>query len=462
MSMDIEEAKVLEETLQRIKTSLNQRFEKNADLYVPIEDIERIRLAVNQGDFGLIKGLQQTKYPAEILVKLVIKNAWLIQNGSKLKSNFKVVQEVMAACNPDFLDALMQEEVFSNKCDISKIIKRLLIGSYLSIVDKNKCRSFLESNIDFLRNPYLRAVCITRVYEEGSAEDKYQVIENYMRHYPELSDEIKVLRQLFEEEKENVSFARFIFNKQFGPDETKTYNFWRNVFTADFYATVLNHAISYLSRKRSDSDIENCKNVLNRVQPLIVYGDPCLLPFLGCIEAFLRYNTGDNDKKQKIVSNIYHNIKLKNPSLASDMEGIMRNFGIDATVGDLPDIDGILEILNKRFCSEGKIKFLTIAFDKQYYADVDYKIDYLYDNTFDSERVVNLLKNLMKMRQSKFKYLQCFITRFARIDRNYAQYAINYINENNILRKRIKYPERDVIHDFVKNWDFELYRQLTE
>ncbi len=462
MNMDIEEAKVLEETLQRIKTSLNQRFEKNADLYVPIEDVERIRLAVCQGNFGLIKGLQQTKYPAEILVKLVIKNAWLIQNGSKLKSNFKVVQELMAVCNPDFLDALMQEEVFSNKCDISKIIKLSLIGSYLNIVDKNKCRFFLESNVDFLKNPFLRANCITRVYEEGPAEDKYQVIENYIRNYPELADEIGVLKKLFEGDNTSSTFASFIFKNQFEPAETKNYKFWRRVFTADFYAEVLVHAKYYLTRKRNDSDIENCKIVLNRAQPLAMYGDACLLAFLECIEAFLRNSIGDKAKKHKIVSNIYHSIKPKNPSLASSMEEIMRKYGVDAKVGELPDIDGILKILNGYSVSEKTINFLTIAFDKRYNTDIDTKIDYLYDNSFDGERVANLLKNLMKIRQSNFKYLQCFIIRFARINRNYAQYAINYINDNNILRKRIMGPERDVIHDFVKSADFKLYRQLTE
>ena len=465
MSMDIEEAKVLEETLQRIKTSLNQRFEKNADLYVPIEDVERIRLAVFQGNFGFIKGLQQTKYPAEILVKLVIKNSWLIQNRTKLKFNFKVVQEVMAACTPDFLDTLMQEEVFSNKCDISKIIRLLIIETYLNTVDKNKCRLFLEGNEVFLRNPHLRAGCIARVYEDGPAEDKYWVIESFMRSYPELADESKVLKKLFEEEKENVDFANFIFNKQFGPTETKTYKFWRSIFTAEFYAVVLEFAKFYFSRKRSDSDIENCKKVFNRIQPLIVYGEPCLLPFLQCIEAFLRNNTGDNAKKHKIVSNIYHNIKYKNPNLASEMEDIMRNFGVDATVGELPEIDGILEILNERFCSEGKINFLTIAFDKRYYADVDQRIMYLYDKAYENERVVDLLKNLMKTRQSKYKYLQCFIIHFARSNKHYAEYAVDYITKNNILRKKhreIKDPEREVIHDFVKNWDFELYRQLTE
>ena len=275
-----------------------------------------------------------------------------------------------------------------------------------------------------------------------------------MRRYPELADEIEVLKKLFDGDNKSVTFPGFIFKKQFEPAETKNYKFWRRIFTADFYAEVLAHAKFYLTRKRSDSDIENCKNVLNRAQPLTLYGGACLLAFLECIEAFLHNSTCDKAKKHKIVSNIYHSIKQKNPSLASGMEEIMKNYGVDAKIGELPDIDGILKILNGYSVSEKKINFLTIAFDKQYCTDIDNKIAYLYDNSFDSERVANLLKNLMKMRQSNFKYLQCFITRFARLNRNYAQYAINYINENNILRKRIMGPERDVIHDFVKNWDF--------
>ena len=36
---------VLKETLERIQKALNQRFEKNADLYIPVEEIERIKEA---------------------------------------------------------------------------------------------------------------------------------------------------------------------------------------------------------------------------------------------------------------------------------------------------------------------------------------------------------------------------------------------------------------------------------
>lgn len=457
---------VLKETLERIQKALNQRFEKNADLYIPVEEIERIKEALYEGKYGLLEGLMKAnKYPAEILTKVFIKNAWLIGLSKKGKHAYGPLFEVMGNCKHTYLDELMSTEVFNNSLDMDKKIRIKLIENYIHITDKNICSALFCANAEFLNNPRLRVRCLLKVNEKEKSQNMYDIIQSEAEKHPGIISEIAIFRRYFASRCNEASMHSFIFNKQFGPTESANHKFWRDVFPDTFYEGIINLAKNYMIEHRRINDyngFNDCRQVLNKVFPLSIRNENCIEAFLNCVNEFLISCEGEKGWRDKCISNIYIKCREQNMSYISMFEDLMKKHNVCIENKELPDIDGILQILAEQNISSGKWHFLAIAFDKQYSEDVDTKVEYLYKKSNRSERVIELLQQLMNTRQTKFQYLVCYISKFAKINDKYRKYAMKYVHDNNILRKSIRNRFRVTIHDFVKKTDFAAYRNWTK
>ena len=93
--MDTEEQKALFDALQRVERSLDERFEKDVSLYIPVEAVEDIKEQLYKGNYDYINNLYKArKYSAEILTNVVIKNAWLMPN-----KKYAALKSVINECN---------------------------------------------------------------------------------------------------------------------------------------------------------------------------------------------------------------------------------------------------------------------------------------------------------------------------------------------------------------------------
>ena len=78
--MDEKDVVALADAYGRINDSLNERFEQDIRLYIPMEGLENLKKMIYHGEYDkLVEKYTLKKYSAEVLANVWIKNAWLMR-----------------------------------------------------------------------------------------------------------------------------------------------------------------------------------------------------------------------------------------------------------------------------------------------------------------------------------------------------------------------------------------------
>ena len=85
-------------TVNRIKASLNKRYEKDAELYISYQDTLRIKHHIFAREYEAIENLIQAQIVSPTVVaRVVVKNLWLLENLSK--GDLKKLNVILNRCD---------------------------------------------------------------------------------------------------------------------------------------------------------------------------------------------------------------------------------------------------------------------------------------------------------------------------------------------------------------------------
>lgn len=213
-------------TVKRITESLNRRFEKNADLYVSNQDIHKIKNALRNSNIKLItKWFEQKKHSADILSKVILRNAWLMKPLDRNK--LRPLMPIFRRCEATLFIEIM-EEVLSGQIDVPENFRAMLERLFYERVSIEKCQEVLEAGH---RNLSLLAICFRRsINHTSSSEQLYKEAKQHFISYPNLQNKINSLSITHLEATQQEQLAQIIFENEILPVE-RPHWFWRNTFS---------------------------------------------------------------------------------------------------------------------------------------------------------------------------------------------------------------------------------------
>lgn len=77
--MEKAEWDALQATLARVKKTMDQRFEKDAELYIDQPNIEWLKRKLREKNYELIKDRLTSGLAPEALTRVIVENAWLLR-----------------------------------------------------------------------------------------------------------------------------------------------------------------------------------------------------------------------------------------------------------------------------------------------------------------------------------------------------------------------------------------------
>lgn len=455
--MDTEEQKALFDALQRVERSLDERFEKDVSLYIPVEAVEDIKEQLYKGNYDYINNLYKArKYSAEILTNVVIKNAWLMPN-----KKYAALKSVINECNINYLKSLMSEYIFENRLDMAADFRNNLIELYLKRALVEDCQKLLDDDAMILHNPYLRAICVRRSLAKETPLNKYKCLNQFAHQYPAIISNDKcssVLKDLFRDDDFDASLCQEIFDDQFSRNSNEMF-FWRNCLPSSGIEFILQDMVNYFEQNPENK--KKCRNLCNRIA-IFLTKEPKLFVsyFVKACQILTEYcqneairkvlvKTKDEDKKQILIDALTQ----ANISVPGDNDT------------NLPDLSELEEDLGEAYITPGKMRYLTTMFNIQYPGQFD-KLNEMAEwcgtnNCYDN--FVEFCLILVETCRSN-KYLLYTIENIAvnhepKVDNR----VLQYIEEQDILRAgRLNEELRDKVSTFVKEHDFDLFCRLTE
>ena len=102
--MDRNEMDAVIGALKRINRCLDERFEKDADLYIASEQVEDIKKIIYKGNYAKIAkecSPQLKIFSPRAMVNVLIKNAWLMRNTC-----YKKLRPVFESCEFFYLQSI--------------------------------------------------------------------------------------------------------------------------------------------------------------------------------------------------------------------------------------------------------------------------------------------------------------------------------------------------------------------
>lgn len=244
-------------TVERIGDSLNRRFEKDADLYISNQEIQKIKNVLRTSNLTVIVNwFQHKKHSPEILTKIILRNAWLIRPIHYEKMND--LKPIFESCTPKlFLE--IAEEIVENKIDAPLNLKRILEPLYYGKIPVEKCEKILEDGHNDLR---ILEICFHRTIRNISSSNKvYSICKRYFKKYPNLEKNIRAIDVIHLEKNQQEKFANAIFEDEIILVQEPR-QVWINTFN-EFGKTAFDLAVTYLTY--SEFKDPNQKKIVNGV-----------------------------------------------------------------------------------------------------------------------------------------------------------------------------------------------------
>ena len=455
----------LQTVLARVDKTVDQRFEKDAELYISQPEIEKIKHKMYQGEYGMIVGMIKAGYVPEIITKVVIENAWLLPNN-----RYKLLLDIIKQCQPIYLNKMTG--ILMEKYDLPKSFRDELIGIYLDKVDSRTAEALIKAESEgkgllFLHNPKLRVRCLGAALCQLSPLEKYQRFKNYVEGREEIytSPQWETLDSIFKEEFLQKVVLDAIFQDNFMQENTPGYKYWYHVFTDRCKLTeMLVRAGMALSTNGQNYSL--CTNLWNRIVPSI-RDDQALQEIL----PFIRQAAPNWSAKlsQNLSRKIVQRLGKVKPEWRNQVIQVFQSVGIQVQDqdDDLPDLDGISRELQLfDIIREGKYRYLAVSFHKRYKKQVRENLELLYSKMDDESHFEEFCFVLTEKYPFYPPYLIYVIEEFVDKDGDkdclVVERLLDHIKVNNLLRsKKLHQNEKEQIVNFVKEKDFELFVQLT-
>ena len=147
-------------TVNRIKASLNKRYEKDAELYISYQDTLRIKHHIFAREYEAIENLIQAQIVSPTVVaRVVVKNLWLLENLSK--GDLKKLNVILNRCDTATLCSVM-ERIDENSIEINLELKASISKIYYGKAPESVCLDYLNKSekVDpgILKNCFIRVI----------------------------------------------------------------------------------------------------------------------------------------------------------------------------------------------------------------------------------------------------------------------------------------------------------------
>lgn len=122
---------LLNDTLQKIYASLNKRFEKDADLYISIQDEYEIKKHLCNEAYGAVVDMAKARgISPDIIVKVIMRNAGVldVKNSKKFEKELKPILENARYKTLQY----MMEDILCNTVYMQKKIRHILFSYYMN------------------------------------------------------------------------------------------------------------------------------------------------------------------------------------------------------------------------------------------------------------------------------------------------------------------------------------------
>ena len=201
--MSVEQVE-LANTLKRIKTSLNKRYEKDAELYISYQDTLVIKKHLYNKEYESINDMVRNGIHSPAIVSRVIaKNLRLIHSA-----DITVVEEnlrsIMNCCDWRFLKSI-KEQIDDNTIEASMDVKQFILKIYYSLAPVEECIHYLN-NAEHFENDTVKSCFKRMVKNAETIDDKIQAIEKYSEKYIFIENDrhilIQAINQMSDEDQE--------------------------------------------------------------------------------------------------------------------------------------------------------------------------------------------------------------------------------------------------------------------
>jgi len=454
--MDKNEMDSILGALERINRSLNERFEKNADLYIAPETVEKLKKLIYVGNYPHIAKYctVMKKFSAEVLANVLIQNAWLMRSPK-----FEQLQPVFEECNKNYLQSVMVESVLDNKIEMPPEFRLQLISIFLSNGDSVMCRQMLEQNPQplFLNHPQLKAICIRQALKNETLIERYKLLNDYFEKNKELLMQEKILNELFPTNEFTETLKQKIFEEQIKPS-TSTWHFWINTLVKDGVSFIMEQFKQYC--KLNPSRISEAKGLLGKLQTVSNNDFKTFAEKFAQACAYM-----DGDRKEGLAKSLLSRINAGSAEEKILIAAFNRNGISNVTRNELADINEIIKCFNEytRQKYEHSRAYFAKSFDTNYYSKCEKMLDKLQEEIPES-RFEDFCFFLVKSKFWHLKYLLYAIDYLEDAESNddLVKKILMHIKDKNILQNYKNDPNIGKIIDFVKSNDFDLFVELNQ
>lgn len=191
---------LLNDTLQKINMSLNQRFERDADLYISKQDEYELKRHICKGEFGAVRDMiRGKKIRPEIVVKVLIRNAGVIMVRD-IRVFDKEMRPILEGVSYQMIKDRM-EEVLNHTMYVEKELRHLLFWYYIKGIALEQRIEYWESDryyFDAFERKSLFYLIWKDKKEEETLQSKLEFGKSAFIKYPILLKEEEVFLELKE------------------------------------------------------------------------------------------------------------------------------------------------------------------------------------------------------------------------------------------------------------------------
>lgn len=202
--------KMIRKTVGRIEEALNRRFEKDASLYISNQKLQEIKELLNKSEFAKLYGLYTIKeHSPEILINVMIRNAWLINEIREVEIN-RYIRPIFKEANIRVIFPVIKEAI-ENRLQIPFVLKEFLLSIYYNCVPIHECERVLENPMD-AKLVVLKSCLIRVIQAEQDINRTYLRLKRFMNDERLVNDR-NILVQVFHHDKYTVIDKQVIAEK---------------------------------------------------------------------------------------------------------------------------------------------------------------------------------------------------------------------------------------------------------
>lgn len=203
--------KALADTLRRIKSSLNKRYEKDAELYISYQDTLEIKKDIYEHNYPAIQNLITAgRISPATMGKVIAKNLWLVADAKE--KELKQIEQLLKSCPKAIFQELVQS-IQNGTADISPTVREFIIVLFYKQADLSICNEYLLKKET--KNNKLLKVCFTRCVSTFKLSKDFRKINNYLSVNPVLGNESGLLSEIYDsfDSSQKENFKKYLIEK---------------------------------------------------------------------------------------------------------------------------------------------------------------------------------------------------------------------------------------------------------